>query len=46
MPLRKAGAASVKVVLAGSAQPLTDPGRRGASARNARVEVVFVAPAS
>lgn len=44
--LRKAGAPSVAADSAGSAQPVLDPERAGASDRNARVEIVFVAPSS
>lgn len=44
--LRKAGAARVETDTAGSAQPVLDPDKPGAGQRNARVEVVFVAPSS
>ncbi len=44
--LKAAGAAKVDVEVAGSAQPVIDPQRAGAAARNERVEVVFVAPTS
>ena len=44
--LRKAGATRVETDTAGSAQPVLDPDRPGASQRNARVEVVFVSPSS
>jgi len=44
--LRKAGAARVETDAAGSAQPVLDPDRPGAGQRNARVEVVFVAPSN
>ncbi len=44
--LRAAGAATVESQAAGGVQPLVDPGQAGAAARNERVEIVFVAPAS
>lgn len=44
--LEAAGAPKVEVQRAGGAQPLVEPGRRGAAARNERIEIVFVAPAS
>jgi hypothetical protein len=44
--LREAGAAKVETDTAGSAQPVLDPDRPGASVRNARVEVVFVSPSA
>jgi len=44
--LRKSGAPQVAAETAGSALPILDPARPGASERNARVEVVFVAPSS
>lgn len=44
--LRKSGAPQVAAETAGSALPILDPSRPGASERNARVEVVFVAPSS
>ena len=44
--LRKAGASRVDIDTAGAAEPVLDPERPGASERNARVEVVFVAPTS
>ena len=44
--LRKAGAPRVETDTAGSAQPVLDPEKPGAGLRNARVEVVFVAPSS
>jgi outer membrane protein OmpA-like peptidoglycan-associated protein len=43
--LRGAGAPRVEARAAGSAQPISDPSRPGAAARNERVEVVFVSPA-
>jgi flagellar motor protein MotB len=44
--LRKAGATRIETDAAGSAQPVLDPDRPGASQRNARIEVVFVSPSS
>jgi len=44
--LRKAGAARVETDAAGSAEPVLDPERPGASQRNTRVEVVFVSPST
>jgi len=44
--LTSAGATKVETANAGSAQPVVDPGRPGSGARNERVEIVFVAPAS
>ncbi len=44
--LRKSGAPNVSAEAAGAALPVLDPARPGASERNARVEVVFVAPSS
>jgi hypothetical protein len=44
--LRKAGAPRVETDTAGSAQPVLDPEKPGAGLRNARVEVVFIAPSS
>jgi hypothetical protein len=44
--LRKSGAPQVDAETAGSALPVLDPARPGASERNARVEVVFVSPSS
>lgn len=44
--LKKAGATRVETDAAGSAEPVLDPARPGASERNARVEVVFVSPSS
>jgi hypothetical protein len=43
--LREAGAPRVDVAAAGSSQPVADPKQSGATQRNERVEVVFVAPA-
>jgi outer membrane protein OmpA-like peptidoglycan-associated protein len=43
--LRAAGAARVEAQTAGGAQPVSDPARPGAAARNERVEIVFVSPA-
>jgi outer membrane protein OmpA-like peptidoglycan-associated protein len=43
--LRAAGAARVEAQAAGGAQPVSDPDRPGAAARNERVEIVFVSPA-
>jgi hypothetical protein len=40
--LRKAGAARVEARAVGGAQPVLDPSKAGAAARNERVEVVFV----
>ena len=44
--LTDAGAKNVNVQSAGKTQPVVDPKRRGAAARNERIEIVFVAPAS
>jgi flagellar motor protein MotB len=44
--LRQAGAPKVEAHSAGSAQPVAAPDRPGAAARNQRIEIVFVAPAS
>lgn len=44
--LKKAGAARVDAESAGATLPVLDPARPGAGERNARVEVVFVAPSS
>jgi len=44
--LRKSGAPQVAAETAGSALPVLDPARAGASERNARIEVVFVSPSS
>ena len=44
--LRKSGAPHVAAETAGSALPVLDPTRPGASERNARIEVVFVSPSS
>ena len=44
--LRKSGAPNVAAETAGAALPVLDPARTGAAERNARVEVVFVAPSS
>ncbi len=44
--LRKSGAPNVAAETAGAALPVLDPARPGAGERNARVEVVFVAPSS
>jgi len=44
--LTRAGAPHVDASAVGSAQPVVDPARPGAAARNERVEIVFVAPAS
>jgi outer membrane protein OmpA-like peptidoglycan-associated protein len=44
--LTEQGAGRVEALGAGAAQPLLDPSQAGASARNERLEVVFVAPAS
>ncbi len=43
--LRAAGAARVEAQAAGGAQPVSDPQRPGAAARNERIEIVFVSPA-
>jgi hypothetical protein len=42
--LKGGGAAQVAIELAGSAQPLIEPKRPGATERNERIEVVYVAP--
>ncbi len=44
--LEAAGAAKVEVQRAGGAEPLVEPARRGAAARNQRIEIVFISPAS
>lgn len=44
--LRDSGAPHVDAQAAGSAVPVVDPARPGAAARNARTEIIFVAPAS
>jgi outer membrane protein OmpA-like peptidoglycan-associated protein len=44
--LRKSGAPQVAAETAGSTLPILDPAHPGASDRNARIEVVFVAPSS
>jgi hypothetical protein len=44
--LRDAGAPHVDAQAAGSAVPVVDPSRQDAGARNARTEIIFVAPAS
>ncbi len=44
--LRRGGAGRVELHLAGDAQPVVEPGRRGARERNSRIEIVFVAPTS
>jgi hypothetical protein len=44
--LKKSGAPSVEAETAGASLPILDPARPGASERNARVEIVFVAPSS
>ncbi len=44
--LEGAGATKVEVQRVGGAEPLVQPGRRGAAARNERIEIVFVSPAS
>jgi hypothetical protein len=44
--LRTAGASRVDATLGGNAAPSVDPKRPGASERNDRLEVVFVAPTS
>ncbi|HKO46966.1 MAG TPA: hypothetical protein VJV79_04545 [Polyangiaceae bacterium] len=44
--LRKSGAPQVAAETAGSTLPVLDPTRPGANERNARIEVVFVAPSS
>jgi hypothetical protein len=44
--LRKSGAPHVAAETAGSALPILDPARPGASERNARIEVVFISPSS
>ncbi|MCA9593591.1 MAG: hypothetical protein KC776_09785 [Myxococcales bacterium] len=44
--LKAAGATKVETQVVGSAQPVVDPNRAGAPARNERIEVVFVAPTS
>jgi hypothetical protein len=43
--LTEAGAPKVDTEVAGGSQPLVEPSRPGASDHNARIEVVFVAPA-
>jgi len=43
--LRRSGATRVEPHVAGGAQPVLDPKRPGATERNRRVEIVFVAPA-
>jgi len=43
--LRSAGAARVEAQSAGGAQPVSDPQRPGAAARNERIEIVFISPA-
>jgi hypothetical protein len=42
--LKKAGAPQVSTHAASDSQPVADKKRRGASARNARLEIVFVSP--
>lgn len=44
--LKQAGAKQIEATLGSDAAPLVDPARPGASERNERVEVVFVAPSS
>ncbi len=44
--LRTAGAPKVDGVIGGDNTPIVEPGRPGAGDRNARLEVVFVAPTS
>lgn len=44
--LAAAGASKLESRVVGSAQPVVDPKRAGASARNERIEIVFVAPTS
>jgi hypothetical protein len=44
--LEKAGAPTVEARVAGDAQPVVDRKRKGAAQRNARIEIVFVSPAS
>jgi hypothetical protein len=44
--LRTGGAPKVEGALGGDATPVVEPRRPGASERNARLEVVFVAPSS
>jgi hypothetical protein len=44
--LKKSGAPRVEGETAGGSLPVLEPARPGASERNARVEVVFVAPSS
>ena len=44
--LKQAGASHVESASGGDAVPLVDPSRPGASERNERLEVVFVAPSS
>ena len=43
--LRTAGAPRVEARAAGGGQPIANPTRPGAPARNERIEVVFVSPA-
>jgi outer membrane protein OmpA-like peptidoglycan-associated protein len=43
--LRGAGAPKVEARAAGGGQPIANPGRPGAPARNERIEIVFVSPA-
>jgi flagellar motor protein MotB len=43
--LKQAGAPRVEATAAGGRQPVVDPARPGASERNQRVEIIFVAPA-
>ncbi len=44
--LEEAGAPTVEARVAGDAQPVVDRKRKGASARNERIEIVFVSPTS
>jgi hypothetical protein len=44
--LGQGGSAKATVTAVGQNQPVVDPSRPGASARNERVEIVFVAPAA
>jgi len=44
--LEEAGAPTVEARVAGDAQPVVDRKRKGAAERNARIEIVFVSPAS
>ncbi|MEB2312139.1 MAG: hypothetical protein OZ921_18365 [Sorangiineae bacterium] len=44
--LQDAGAPKVEAAAAGGAAPVLDPAQSGAAARNERVEIVFVAPAT